>query len=99
MIPFALRRLALAFFVFLALFSLSRPAYANPALIFRGVARTLFSVAQIPGGMIAGSAQSFPIGTVVGALTGTAKAVGGTLAGAVDIARGGAPYAKYLIFL
>lgn len=74
-----------------------RPVYAggNPALIARGLARTLFSVLEIPGGMIANAPRAFPIGLVAGTIGGTMKAVAGTIQGAVEIARGGAPYAKY----
>ena len=68
-------------------------------LIMRGVGRTLFSVFQIPKDMITHSTQAFPLGLVAGTVGGTMKAVAGTVVGAVDIARGAAPYAKYLVFL
>ena len=78
---------------------LSQPAYAdNVGLIFRGVAKTIGSVLQVPAGMAAGSQQSFPLGLVTGAVSGTMQAVAGTLSGGLDIARGAAPYAKYMLF-
>lgn len=65
----------------------------------RGVARTIFSVLEIPKDMIVNSPKAFPLGLIGGTLAGTMKAVTGTVVGAVDIARGAAPYAKYLVFL
>jgi hypothetical protein len=88
--------LALALLLALAF---STPAYANPALIMRGVGRTIFSVLQLPAEMLANSGRAFPLGMVAGAVSGTMKAVAGTVIGAADIARGGAPYAKYAVFL
>ncbi len=77
-----------------------KAAYAdNLGLIFRGVAKTVGSVFQLPVGMLASSGQAFPFGLISGAVGGTARAVSGTLSGAVDIARGAAPYAKYMIFM
>jgi len=37
----------------------------------------------------------FPFGIVTGALRGTVQMVGGIVGGVVDVARGGAPNAKY----
>ena len=68
------------------------------ALVMRGVAKTLTSTLEIPKNVIAGSAVAFPMGMVGGVLNGSLRAVSGTLSGAVDIARGAAPYAKYMIF-
>ncbi len=67
----------------------------NIALITRGVARTLFSVFEIPKDMMANAGNAFPLGLVTGAVTGTVKTVVGTVVGATEIARGAAPYAKY----
>lgn len=78
----------------------SPSAYAGGIpLIVRGVGRTLFSVLQIPKDMIVNSPKAFPLGLIGGTIAGTGKAVVGTIVGAVDIARGAAPYAKYLVFL
>lgn len=91
--------LGISILLLLALLSFSRPAYAdNIGLIFRGVAKTIFSVMQIPGSLVHRGAQSFPLGLVTGTLEGSVKAVAGTLSGATDIARGAAPYAKYMVF-
>lgn len=88
-------RLLLIFVLFLLPAAPPAARADDIGLIFRGVAKTLFSVLQIPGDMIKGSTHVFPLGLIVGAATGTMKAVMGTLSGAADIARGAAPYAKY----
>jgi len=81
---------------------LARPLYAgdsrNMALIFRGAAKTIFSAFQIPAYMLQGSTKMFPIGIAAGAVQGSVMAVAGTLSGALDIARGAAPYGKYALF-
>jgi len=87
-----------------ALFAVSpQPAFAgagrDASLIMRGVGKTVGSVFQLPITMLASSTTAFPFGLLGGAVLGTFKAVGGTLSGAFDIARGAAPYAKYAIFL
>ncbi len=75
---------------------LSRPVYADDiATITQGVARTLFSVFDLPKDMITGATNSFPLGLITGTITGTMKMVTGTVLGVADIARGAAPYAKY----
>ncbi len=78
----------------------ARPCFAadNIGLISRGLARTFFSVFEIPRDMVANSATAFPLGIVGGAVRGTMKAVVGTISGVGDIARGAAPYAKYAVF-
>lgn len=90
-------------FICLCLFCLligASPVYAGGIpLIVNGAARTFFSVLQLPKEMLDSGSQSFPFGLIGGAITGTAKAVGGTIGGAADMARGAAPYAKYMIFL
>lgn len=68
----------------------------NNAYIMRGVARTLFSVFQLPKTMIQESVQFFPFGIVTGAVKGSLNTVLGTLGGLLDIAKGAAPYAKYV---
>lgn len=71
-------------------------ASANPAMILRGVAKTVSAVFQIPAAMIVDSSRAvFPFGLISGAIRGTFRTVGGVFSGAVDMARGGAPYAKY----
>jgi len=66
----------------------------------RGVVKTVTSVFYIPMEMIKDSTQIlFPFGLVTGAVKGSIKTVGGLLGGAVDIARGAAPFAKYLVLL
>ena len=68
--------------------------------VFRGAARTLFSSVEIPRTIIENPGKvPFPLNLVTGTIAGTFKTITGTLMGAVDIARGAAPYAKYLIFL
>ena len=75
-------------------------AYADSVgLISRGAGRVIFSVFEIPKAMITYGTQTFPLGLVAGTVGGTMKAVAGTVVGAVDMARGAAPYAKYLVFL
>lgn len=76
-------------------------AFAKPtdALIFRGIGKAIVSVLSIPVGVATGAAQGgFPFGMIGGVVKGTANAVGGTLSSAFDLARGGAPYAKYAAF-
>lgn len=66
------------------------------ALIFRGVARTLFSAMEIPRTILQNPSHTpFPFSIVTGAVAGTFKTVAGTVGGAADMARGAAPYAKY----
>ena len=92
----SLKIVSALFILFLFLLPMPRPAYAdNIGLIVRGIAKTLLSVAELPASMISGGAQSFPLGILTGTVVGAVKMVGGTLMGAVDIARGAAPYAKY----
>ena len=91
-----------AFLIFLGFFSLSPLIYAgtgdDAALILRGTAKTVGSVLQVPASMLADSTQvMFPFGLLTGAVKGTVRAVVGTVSGALDIARGGAPYAKYAL--
>jgi len=76
-------------------------AFAKPtdALIFRGIGKAIVGVLSIPVGVATGAAQGgFPFGMIGGVIKGTASAVGSTVSGAFDLARGGAPYAKYAAF-
>lgn len=70
----------------------------NIGLILRGVARTVSAAFELPRQVVAGGTQAFPLGLVSGALSGSMRTVAGALIGAVDMARGAAPYAKYAIF-
>lgn len=73
---------------------------SNQGYIVRGTARTLASTMEIPRTMLEHSAAlPFPLGIATGALAGSFRTVLGVVAGAADIARGAAPYAKYAIFL
>ena len=67
----------------------------NNALILRGVAKILVSAFELPRSLLANSTKAFPFGLVAGTLNGAVRTVMGTLSGGLDIARGGAPYAKY----
>ncbi|HQB12583.1 MAG TPA: hypothetical protein PLX96_06375 [Candidatus Omnitrophota bacterium] len=68
----------------------------NMAYIQRGAGRILGSTLAIPTAMVQDSqCIMFPFGIVTGALRGTVQMVGGIVGGVVDVARGGAPYAKY----
>ena len=68
----------------------------NISLLLRGAAKTIGAPLQIPANMMADSARvMFPFGLVTGAIKGTVKATTGLVSGAIDLARGGAPYAKY----
>ena len=62
----------------------------------RGASKIVGGVFAIPKAMIQDSGRVlFPFGLVTGALRGTVQTVTGVLGGVVDVARGGAPYAKY----
>ncbi len=77
-----------------------QPASANIPLIARGVGRTLSAVFSLPAAMIQDSTRAiFPLGLIMGTVRGTMMMLTGTVMGAFDLARGAAPYAKYLVFL
>ena len=76
------------------------PSYAgdgeNIAYAARGASKIFGSLFAIPKAMLQDSGRVlFPFGLVTGAVRGTAQTVGGVVSGVVDVARGGAPYAKY----
>ena len=73
-------------------------ARADMARIAGGLAKTMYALVQVPANMVAGGAQSFPLGLVTGAVTGTVKMAVGTVMGVADMAAGAAPYAKYAVF-
>ena len=78
----------------------SPPVYAgagqDAAYIARGAGKFFGSVFAIPKAMLQDSGRvMFPFGLVTGAVRGTVQMVGGIVGGAVDVAQGSAPYAKY----
>lgn len=86
----------------LLLCSLTPESHAQSSVDYlaSGVAKVLGAAFAIPTEMIKDSGKvMFPFGILTGAVKGSLKTVGGVLAGGFDIARGAAPYAKYLVFL
>ena len=62
----------------------------------RGAGKIVGGVFAIPKAMLQDSGRvMFPFGLVTGAIRGTVQTVTGVVGGVVDVARGGAPYAKY----
>lgn len=62
----------------------------------RGVSKIVGGTFAIPKAMLQDSGRMlFPFGLVTGAIRGTVQTVTGVVGGVVDVARGGAPYAKY----
>ncbi len=62
----------------------------------RGASKIVGGVFAIPKAMLQDSGRVlFPFGLVTGAIRGTVQTVTGVVGGVVDVARGGAPYAKY----
>lgn len=62
----------------------------------RGAGKIVGSVFAIPKAMLQDSGRVlFPFGLVTGAIRGTVQTVTGVIGGTLDVARGGAPYAKY----
>ena len=62
----------------------------------RGAGKIVGGVFAIPKAMLQDSGRVlFPFGLVTGAIRGTVETVTGVVGGVVDVARGGAPYAKY----
>jgi len=78
----------------------SVPAYAavgeDISYASRGAGKIVGGVFAIPKAMLQDSGRVlFPFGLVTGAIRGTVQTVTGVVGGVVDVARGGAPYAKY----
>ena len=72
----------------------------NINYVERGFSRILTAAFQLPIYLVQKTLNGPPLlGTVDGALTGTFYTISSVTGGAFDIARGAAPYAKYLIFL
>lgn len=94
------RRLS-CIFIFLASCFLLFPAvtYADMGLVFRGLARTVSAAFELPFQLMRGGTQAFPLGLLSSAISGSMRTMAGTLLGAIDMARGAAPYAKYMVFL
>ncbi len=68
----------------------------NTASILRGATKTVGAAFQIPVAMLQDSTRvMFPFGILTGAVRGSVRTVAGVVSGAFDIAKGGAPYAKY----
>ncbi len=68
----------------------------DAAYVARGAGKFFGSVFAIPKAMLQDSGRvMFPFGLVTGAVRGTVQMVGGIVGGAVDVAQGSAPYAKY----
>jgi hypothetical protein len=62
----------------------------------RGAGKIVGGMFAIPKAMLQDSGRVlFPFGLVTGAVRGTVQTVTGVVGGVVDVARGGAPYAKY----
>jgi hypothetical protein len=62
----------------------------------RGVSKIVGGAFAIPKAMFQDSGRVlFPFGLVTGAIRGTFQTVTGVVGGVADVARGGAPYAKY----
>ena len=62
----------------------------------RGAGKIVGGVFAIPKAMLQDSGRVlFPFGLITGAVRGTVQTVTGVVGGVVDVARGGAPYAKY----
>ena len=72
----------------------------NVAYASRGASKLVHGVIAIPKDVVEDSKRYiFPVGVITGALRGTFQTVAYTVSGAVDAARGAAPYAKYLVLL
>ncbi|MFH1208830.1 MAG: hypothetical protein V1673_04660 [Candidatus Omnitrophota bacterium] len=90
----------LAFLLISDVLLVSFPVYAgtgeNIAYATRGVGKIVGGVFAIPKAMFQDSGRvMFPFGLVTGAIRGTVQTLAGVVGGVVDVARGGAPYAKY----
>ncbi len=90
----------LAFLLILSVLLLPSWGYAEVgediSYAARGAGKIVGGVFAIPKAMLQDSGRVlFPFGLVTGALRGTVQTVTGVVGGVVDVARGGAPYAKY----
>lgn len=88
--------LLLVFGVLLTPASLYAGTGEDVAYAARGAGKIFGSLFAIPKAMLQDSGRVlFPFGLVTGAVRGTFQTVTGVVGGVVDVARGGAPYAKY----
>jgi len=90
----------LVFALVLGLFLMPSLSYAEMgediSYAARGAGKIVGGVFAIPKAMFQDSGRVlFPFGLVTGAVRGTVQTVTGVVGGVVDVARGGAPYAKY----
>jgi len=90
----------LLFLVFLTFFSTPQFAFAGKteALLYRGTARIMNAPFQIPNKMVLRTRQHGLPGILTGMIEGTMHMVGGVVFGALDVALGAAPLAKYAVF-
>ena len=82
------------------LMSLSHSLKAADSLDYatRGVSRVMKGAVSVPSSLVQDSKRTvFPFGILKGAVRGTLNAIVWAVGGAVDIVRGAAPYAKYLL--
>lgn len=85
--------------VLLTLLVFDSPAFADDiGMILGGTAKLVTTAFQAPFSMLSASGSNFPFGLVGGVVQGTYSTIMGTLSGATDVARGAAPYAKYMVF-
>lgn len=97
------RKMLLVFLLIFSLWTFPREVYAgddeNFSYIGRGFFRILTAAFQIPRYLLYKTvSEPIGLGTIDGVLTGAYYAVAEVSGGALDIARGVAPYAKYLVF-
>jgi len=90
----------LVFLLVLGVLLAPSPSYAEVgediSYAARGAGKIVGGMFAIPKAMIQDSGRVlFPFGLVTGAIRGTFQTVTGVVGGVVDVARGGAPYAKY----
>lgn len=95
-----MKRSFLVTILFAGFFMMAFPSSARASdgvgLVLRGLVKTVGAAFAIPATMMQDSSQvMFPFGIISGAIRGSAKTIAGTVSGAVDMARGAAPYAKY----
>lgn len=83
----------------LVLLLFNSPVFADDiGMVLGGTAKLVTTAFQAPFSMLSGSGSNFPFGLVGGLMQGTYSTIMGTLSGATDVARGAAPYAKYMVF-
>lgn len=84
----------------LFMFSSVSPAHASVNKLVYGTTKVVTSVFAIPMAMIEDSGKvMFPFGLLTGAVRGTMNTALGVTEGAINLAAGAAPYAKYLLLI